>query len=94
MNTLIKGMNVPKSGQTITIVENPDGTLCGRLESTGELCPITFIPPHGRLIDANALLDDCIFSDKGLEKFMYEFIGDAPTVVEADNNDGLGNKIQ
>lgn len=90
MTILIKGVDTLKPGQTITIMENSDGTLCGKLEPTDELCPLIFIPPHGRLIDANALLDDCVFSDKGLEKFMYEFIEDAPTVVEADN----GNKIK
>lgn len=33
-----------------------------------------------RLIDADALLDDCVFSSKEFEKFMREFIGDAPTI--------------
>lgn len=33
-----------------------------------------------RLIDADALLDDCIFSSKEFEKFIREFIGDAPTI--------------
>lgn len=33
-----------------------------------------------RLIDADALLDDCTFSSKELETFIREFINDAPTV--------------
>lgn len=33
-----------------------------------------------RLIDVDALLDDCIFTSKGLEMFMKEFLDDAPTV--------------
>ena len=33
-----------------------------------------------RIIDADALLDDCIFSSKEFEKMMREFIGDAPTI--------------
>lgn len=35
-----------------------------------------------RLIDADALLDDCIFSSEAFEKGMREFIGDAPTIEE------------
>lgn len=35
-----------------------------------------------RLIDADALFDDCVFSSEAFEKGMREFIGDAPTIEE------------
>ena len=47
-------------------------------------CPLIAIPPHGRLIDAKALLDDLIFPSKQFEQGMRELIGDAPTIIEAE----------
>lgn len=40
MSVLIKGMKMPTPGQTITIAENIDGAIFGRLENTDEWCPI------------------------------------------------------
>lgn len=54
MSILIKGMEMPKAGQTITIAVNWDGSLYARLEPVGDWCPLVSVPtPHGRLIDAD-----------------------------------------
>jgi hypothetical protein len=42
------------------------------------------VPPHGRLIDADALLDALLFPSKRFEQGMRELIGDAPTVIPAE----------
>ena len=40
--------------------------------------------PHGRLIDADAFFDDLLFPSKQFEQGMRELIGDAPTVILAE----------
>ena len=50
-------------------------------------CPLIAIQPHGRLIDAKALLDDLIFPSKQFEQGMRELIGDAPTIIEAEGEE-------
>ena len=40
--------------------------------------------PHGRLIDADALLDDLLFPSKQFEQGMKALIGDAPTIIPAE----------
>lgn len=43
--------------------------------------------PHGRLIDADALLDDLLFPSKQFEQGMKELIGDAPTIIPAEEEE-------
>lgn len=40
--------------------------------------------PHGRLIDADAFFDDLLFPSKQFEQGMRELVGDAPTIVPAE----------
>lgn len=49
-----------------------------------ERCPLVPVPPHGRLIDADAFFDDLLFPSKRFEQGMRELIGDAPTVIPAE----------
>lgn len=54
-------------------------------------CPLTELPPHGRLIDGDAL-DKHIYNDIPLKVFgniarmadMRTLIADAPTIIEAE----------
>ena len=48
-------------------------------------CPLIELPPHGRLIDADALKDDGFCDCYGCP---YErcHITDAPTIIEAENS--------
>ena len=45
------------------------------------------VPPHGRLIDADAFFDDLLFPSKQFEQGMRELIGDAPTVIPAEEGE-------
>ena len=56
MIILIKGMEMPTGDTNITLSLYPDGkvVVCGRPLVHYEAVPI---PPHGRLIDADALTD-------------------------------------
>jgi len=98
MSVLIKGMEMPEAGQTITIAVNWDGSLYARLEPVGHWCPLVEVPPHGRLIDADALFkrmfvgaDGQRFPDKDVDgwEHSYTFRGikheilSAPTIIEA-----------
>ena len=65
MNVLIRGMEMPKSCRTC-MISQPDGCgwICpiieskpivdGRVNSRHPHCPLDPVPPHGRLIDADA----------------------------------------
>lgn len=53
MSILIRGMEMPTSGQVIAIYKL-QGKFYASANGT-ELCPLIEIPPHGRLIDADAL---------------------------------------
>ena len=53
-------------------------------------CPLIAIPPHGRLIDADALKE--FFPDKGEGSWTYNIvvsgiIRDAPTVIPAEEGE-------
>ena len=48
-------------------------------------CPLIQVPDHGRLIDADAFLDDLLFPSKQFELGMRELIGDAPTIIEGES---------
>ena len=95
MSILIKGIDIPKScmkceiGFTYELSEicpfakNPCGGYKGKRH---EDCPITEIPKHGRLIDADALLrgDGRYIITFGKEGIDIEEIERAPTILEAE----------
>ena len=63
MSILIKGMEMPKDGSWRSIRIYPDGTI-GRPIGFGDYALVEGakavpVPPHGRLIEKSALLDDC-----------------------------------
>ena len=88
MTILIKGMEMPKAGETIIIAENVDGTIYGRLEHGDDWYPLIEVPtPHGRLVDATELLRDSggiILETIDDHEEVEEMIKDAPTVIEAE----------
>ena len=45
-------------------------------------CPLVEIPPHGRLIDADKMMRDNLFTERD-----RGFIFDAPTVIESEVED-------
>lgn len=111
MSVLIKGMGMPESCEDCSAqIIDPTGGASGCavnhsiiLRKRGERrpaeCPLVEVPKHGRLIDADALMDeigiakdctDCkrsgIFGCKEDSAFVYacECIDDAPTIIEAE----------
>ena len=81
MSVLIKGMTMPKGNEIITIF--PDGTAQKSLR--GEFGTAVPVPPHGRLIDADAPIRLEIKIDGGMNMCVTDIY--APTVIEAEGGD-------
>ena len=63
MSILIKGIEMPEEGNWRSVRIYPDGTI-GRPIGFGDYALVEGakavpVPPHGRLIEKSALLDDC-----------------------------------
>jgi len=94
----IKGMEMPTSCcdcrfmdeiDCTCIALNDGSTAC--FHGKPDWCPLTELPPHGRLIDADALiklLDNCMFpSDMVTTRAVStarNWIIDAPTIIESE----------
>lgn len=86
MSIIIKGMEMPKNCRDCGIEQ--EGFWCGALDGyqntrcftneRREDCPLVELPPHGRLIDADAI--DTSYSDPEV----IETLQDAPTIIEAE----------
>lgn len=83
MSILIKGMQMPKDGNETIIRILPDGTV---LDQYGHHLAITAVPvpPHGRLIDADALAAKC---DEPYWCVWRSDIDDAPTIIPAEEGE-------
>jgi len=91
MGVYFKGMKIPKNcnscpmqnGQCL-IPFNPYA------EDRPKDCPSIFIPPHGRLIDADALKTFLVFSEKTAEwavpalRAVLMVIDEMSTIIEAE----------
>ena len=103
MSVLIRGMEMPKRGHTVTIAIVGSGKAhveyydCRpHVEETIEYAAVP-IPPHGRLIDAKYVRDTIIqeWMDKADDSHMYkrgmedayEVIRNAPTVIPAEEGE-------
>ena len=93
MSVLIEGMEMPKEDEEIIIRISPNGTVM-----TEYALPITgvkavHVPPHGRLIDADAVIDlvmqycpddDGVCSKAGADlRELLDEIEDLPTIIPA-----------
>lgn len=102
MSVLIKGMEMPKQCSWCKFIDyfegNPRGYRCLIDKRPCALnennrrrdCPLIEIPPHGRLIDADAVQEewqqlnfDRKISDGTLAYWNYQ-LSKAPTVIEAE----------
>lgn len=65
-------------------VENPysDDGVC-------TFCPLVPVPPHGRLIDADALLADVRKRSESYfaDDFAHEWVDKQPTIIEAEGEE-------
>lgn len=91
MSVLVKGMDMPQAGNWKTIRIYYEGT-CAEPNWQGDCkymqgCEAVSVPPHGRLIDADALMQQ-IEHDTPLsavfEKTMRRYLYNAPTIIEAE----------
>lgn len=91
MSILIRGMEMPKSCAECPVNMN----ICKRgykyllahmelYDQRADDCPITTVPPHGRLIDADALV-----RDNGIKEIpeYYEVVCNAPTIIPAEEGE-------
>jgi hypothetical protein len=96
VSIFIKGMEMPKSCAECPVNMN----ICKRgykyllahmelYDQRANDCPISSVPPHGRLIDADALIVDLM--DRGVESLqtddwheIQKAVADAPTIIPAE----------
>ena len=93
MSIIIKGMEMPKSCQDCQFLCWSGGYVCPAsrmdmgltlyVKSRHKNCPLIELPPHGRLIDADAI------QDYNVETFGQRLliIDTAPTVIEAEGSE-------
>ena len=80
---LIKGMEMPKKKNGAVLIIYPDGRCA--FENGKEYKAVT-VPPHGRLIDADELIDDVRRHSESYfaDDFAHEWVDKAPTIIPAD----------
>lgn len=87
MNILIKGMEMPKN-EPLLVKINPGSSVSTTAKNGYKKYEAVPVPPHGRLIDADALLKKCEFvctdDDVDVRAVRYSVIDDAPTIIPAD----------
>lgn len=92
MSILIKGTEMPVSCAECFaelyswcgITQKPISDITLRPQD----CPLIEIPPHGRLIDADVLSQIYRFDDYGKAVVDCEDMDNAPTIIEAEVDDG------
>ena len=94
MSILIKGMEMPKKCWRCCLsqlYENPREMLVCKVTHEEVLrynidsnCPLVPVPPHGRLIDADALVKKQPIPELGAPRWLIE---QAPTIIESEGAD-------
>lgn len=104
MSVLIKGMKMPKSCCSCRFVQKGSQEFCGLLlpdfkysenwARRPSFCPLIPVPPHGRLIDADALTNNILLrtyirfhtGETPPSEWMIlgQHIINAPTILEAE----------
>ncbi len=80
---LIKGMEMPKKKNGAVLIIYPDGRCAFENGKEYKAVPV---PPHGRLIDADELIDDVRRHSESYfaDDFAHEWVDKAPTIIPAD----------
>ena len=106
MSLLVKGIGMPDCCNTCPCCQRVlayrfSGSYCGatgrEIVNQGEInenCPLIEVPPHGRLIDADALLNllnHCMFPSDMVTttalSMAVNWIKEAPTIIEAERDE-------
>ena len=96
MSVYIKGMEMPKSNNNLEQVEqilisssglvewvDDNNTLLAEYEAVE-------LPSHGRLVDADALIEECMKEDGFIAEMLFRKVSNAPTIIPAERKDGAG----
>ena len=97
MGILIKGMEMPEDGSWKTVRIYPDGT-CAVPNWQGDCTLIKgaqaiSVPPHGRLIDADALKNSLSFAENTAKwavptlRAVLMVIDEMPTIIQAEEGE-------
>lgn len=92
MSVLIRGMKMPKAGQSIEIAEGMTGIIYGRLTPSldDEWHEVIEVPPHGRLIEEpkqlsyGGLIYISPYDFIGTAKYFSDQVKAMPTIIEAE----------
>lgn len=95
MGVYIQGMEMPFTCLTCDFLKYAAGAgdFCSltkrrqfRFKNRPEDCPLIEVPPHGRMIDADALLDDVRKHSESYfaDDFAHEWADKAPTIIPAE----------
>lgn len=97
MSLLIKGMEMPKNHNHLTITIWSNGAasygLYNREESLVDFrnVEVVPVPPHGDLIDRDAFLKKCEFvctdDDEDIRAVRYSIIENTPTIIPAEEGE-------
>ena len=92
MSILIKGMEMPQGNSIIHVLIYADGTVYTGHVNDSRYSAVSVPTPHGRLIDADALMTEVM--DRDLDhlqrddwKEVIQIMEDAPTIIEAEGSD-------
>ena len=96
MGVYIKDMEMPRRGMVVNIYA--DGRVTNHFDEFGKtIGKAVPVPPHGRLIDADALLRDFPIrldhydKEHGNKHFVYgvetvmDYVGEMPTIIESED---------
>ena len=81
MSVLIKGMEMPKTPLLVCIY--PNG-ICS--DEEGKTYRAVSVPPHGRLIDADALREEVKKHATPSDAWVFSLIRTAPTIIPSDKD--------
>lgn len=94
MGVYIKDMEIPKNCDVCPFcdyasarcdaVKGTPYTPESRYEKRADFCPLVEVPPHGRLIDADALVKKQPIPELGAPRWLIE---QAPTIIESEEKD-------
>ncbi len=97
MSVLIKGVEMPKEKIVISITPDGEVQRYDRMfgHTFGKKFEAVLVPPHGRLIDADALYEDCALDHSyevavtttRVNEYMQLKIDSAPTVIPAEEGE-------
>lgn len=85
MGLYIKGLRLPKKGRYTSFTVYSDGRVVYKFggDHAGQAVEV---PAHGRLIDADALIDDIRRHSESYfaDDFAHEWVDKAPTIIPAE----------